>query len=84
MKKINELRSSFGNKKKAKIKKEITIFSEEYVYWLEYLVLKSIDDKNLFFSNVEEAIKIIERLEINEISKNGGISALKLIINSKF
>jgi hypothetical protein len=32
---------------------------------------------------IKEAIEIIEKLEINEISKQGGISSLKLILNEK-
>ena len=36
-----------------------------------------------FFDKVQEAINIIEELNINEISKQGGISALKLILNNK-
>lgn len=35
-----------------------------------------------FFDKIKEAIKIIEKLEINETSKQGGISALKLILNN--
>ena len=30
---------------------------------------------------VKKAIEVIEKLEINEVSKQGGISALKLILN---
>lgn len=35
-----------------------------------------------FFDKIKEAIEIIEKLEINETSKKGGISALKLILNN--
>ena len=35
-----------------------------------------------FFDKIKEAIEIIGNLEINETSKKGGISALKLILNN--
>ena len=35
-----------------------------------------------FFNKVEKAIEIISDLDINEISKQGGISTLKLILNN--
>jgi len=34
-----------------------------------------------FFDKIKEAIEIIEKLDIDETSKQGGISALKLILN---
>ena len=35
-----------------------------------------------FFDKIQKAIEIISDLDINEISKQGGISALKLVLNS--
>lgn len=36
-----------------------------------------------YFDKIEKAIEVIEKLEINETSKQGGISALKLILKEK-
>lgn len=36
-----------------------------------------------YYNNVRKAIKTIEKLDINETSKQGGISALKLILNEE-
>ena len=36
-----------------------------------------------FFDKIKEAIEIIGNLEINETSKKGGISALKLVCNER-
>ena len=35
-----------------------------------------------YFDKREKTIEVIEKLEINETSKQGGISALKLILNN--
>ena len=34
-----------------------------------------------YFNNIRKAIEVIEKLNIDETSKQGGISALKLILN---
>lgn len=36
-----------------------------------------------FYDKLQKAVEIIEKLEINEISKQGGISALKLVLNER-
>jgi hypothetical protein len=54
---------------------------------LEQLVILCMDEANkeqlkTLKVKVEKAIEIIEKLEIDETSKQGGISALKLILNN--
>lgn len=36
-----------------------------------------------YFNNIRKAIEAIEKLKIDEVSKQGGISALKLILNEE-
>jgi hypothetical protein len=50
-------------------------------YFDLFVIPLNIDFK--FFDKVEKAIEIIEKLEIDEISKQGGISALKLVLNER-
>jgi hypothetical protein len=55
---------------------------------LEQLVLLCMDEANkeqlkTLKVKVEKAIEIIEKLEIDEASKQGGISALKLVLNER-
>ena len=54
---------------------------------LEQLVVLCMDEANKeqlssLKAKVKKAITIIEKLKINETSKQGGISALKLILNN--
>ena len=53
---------------------------------LPQLVLLCMDEANkeqlkTLKVKVKKAIEVIEKLEIDEVSKQGGISALKLILN---
>ena len=53
--------------------------NDEYFYL--FVIPLNIDFN--FFDKVEKAIETIEKLEIDETSKQGGISALKLVLNER-
>ena len=36
-----------------------------------------------YFDNVKKAIEVLEKLDIDETSKQGGISALQLVLNER-
>lgn len=55
---------------------------------LEQLVILCMDEANKeqlksLKAKVTNAIEVIEKLDINETSKQGGISALKLVLNER-
>lgn len=47
------------------------------------LMVTPLDIDLSFFKKINRAIEIINNLEINETSKQGGVSALKLILNEQ-
>ncbi len=47
------------------------------------LIVTPLNVETSYFDNVRKAIEIIEKLDIDETSKQGGISALKLVWNER-
>ena len=47
------------------------------------LIVTPLNIEMNYFDNVKKAIEVIEKLDIDETSKQGGISALKLVLNEQ-
>lgn len=74
----------------AQIFKEVFRKADKYYHFpeLKQLVLLCMDEANkeqlkTLKVKVKKAIEIIEKLDIDETSKQGGISALKLVLNER-